>query len=351
MESSELSNCSVPPIGIFTYNVVEAGAALFSLTGCLAIFIHILIFKRYRDPAQRLLLYLIIAVTMNSINSVTRGAGYSLVGDTDFCIAVAFISSYTSGCIVVAICCIVVEMLIRILLERESGRPVQFLYFILIFILPILIFIIPFFGDLYGLSGATCWIKSVDENCTPIEMGVIEQYALWNGPILVTIVAWGILYIIALIVFRRRMKNYNELYTSQKGRLAAQKALEDIKQFRWYPPVVFVINIVPFLARISQLIGGLPLPLIIVLWIVTALIDGLQGMFIAAAFTLDSQTRKMLTWKNIHEVCILNWGCKETRNNYMNLAEQEQDGSNSRTEYSVSSEGIHKVHFAESLKR
>ena len=333
------------------YNLVEGGAAIFSLIGCLAIFLQILIFKRYKEDTQRLLLYLIISVSMNSINSIVRGAGYEMVGDTVFCIAVAYVSSYTSGCILVAICCIGAEMLIKIIFEKRSGKPVQILYFILIFILPIFIYLIPFYGGLYGQSGPTCWITSLNfDNCTRNQMGEIEQGVLWNIPLFFLIVAGSILYVITLIIFHQRMKKYKNYYTDQRERLVAQKALEETKQYRWYPLIFFMINIVPFITRFTPFMGDPPMWLVMTLWIITALIDGLQGMVIAAVFTLDPETRSRLTWKSIRGACILNWGPYEACNGYIGILSREQEANTPCTEHSLSSEVASKAHLIESSK-
>ena len=281
---------------------------MISVLGCLAIILLVFILKKYKDPAQRLVLYLTVAVVINSINSIVRGAGagYELIGNTEFCKAVGFISGYTSGCILLAICCIITELFIKTILNKSTGNLINIVYCVIIYVPSAFIFAIPFIHDNYGQAGPTCWIATAPSNASnaDVDWGLIQQIILWYGPVFIIVLAGGVMYIMSLLVLNRKLKNYRQVYTSEKKRLEQRKVLEDIKQFRWYPLLFFVINVVPLLTRILDLYKNSPNWLNLTLWIITALIDGLQGLFISLAFALDSQTRRSLAWRNIKQACL-----------------------------------------------
>ena len=301
------NNCSVSLKLVAIFNLVRGGAAVLSLLGCLALILALVILKKYKDPAQRLVLYLTIAVVINSVNSIVRGAGFQLIGNTPFCEAVAFFSGYTSGSILLAICCIVTELFIKAILNKATGNRISVVYFTFIFVQPFFIYLIPFLGQNYGQEGPTCWIKSYNNltNCTLNYDGLLLQNMLWNLPVIFLLIGGGIMYVITLIAYNRRLKKYRQVYTSEKNRMIDQRLFEDIMVFRWYPLVFIIINVVPFLTRLTQVIDThLPKTLVLILWIITALVDGLQGLFLSLAFTLNSQTRKSLAWPNIKEAFI-----------------------------------------------
>ena len=307
VDSNRSVNCSVSLIIVTTFNLVRGGAAVLSLLGCLALLLVLVILKKYKDPAQRLVLYLTVAVVINSINSIVRGAGFKLIGNTPFCEAVAFFSGYTSGSIILAICCIVAELFIKAILNKATGNRISVVYLTFIFVQPFFVYLIPFLGKNYGQEGPTCWIKSYNNltNCSLNRDGILLQNILWNLPVTFLFIGGGIMYAITLIAYNRRLKKYRQVYTSEKNRIINQRLFEDIKVFRWYPLVFFFINVVPFLTRLTEVIDTyLPETLVLILWIITALVDGLQGLFLSLAFTLNSQTRKSLTWANIKEAFI-----------------------------------------------
>ena len=300
---------------------------MISVLGCLAIILLVFILKKYKDPAQRLVLYLTIAVVMNSINSIVRGIGAGLdqIGKTSFCEAVGFISGYTSGCILLAICCIITELFIKTILNKSTGNLINIVYCAIIYIPSAFIFAIPFIHGNYGQEGPTCWITTArsNANCSGVDWGLIEQITLWYVPVFIIVLAGGVLYIMSLLVLNRKLNNHRQVYTNELKRLERRKFLEDIKQFRWYPPIFFVINVVPLLTRILDKYIHIPHEFSLTLWIITAIIDGLQGLFISLAFTLDSQTRRSLSCKNIKQVCLT---CGE-QDEYLKLTGGKADTS------------------------
>lgn len=345
------SSCLVSQTLVVVFNLVRGGAGVVSLLGCIALILAMAILKKYKDPAQRIVLYLTIAVIINSINSIVRGAGYQLVGDTPFCVAVGFLSSYSSGCILLAICCIVTELFLKAVLNKATGNCVSVIYLLFIFIQPLVVFVLPFFTNTYGQSGPTCWIKSINyDNCTQNIWGVATQYILWNIPIFFLFIIGSLFYIITLAFFNRKLKKYHKVYTSERNRMISGKALEDIKLFRWYPLVFFGINVIPFLTRLANLIDkNLPMWLVLVLWIISALIEGLQGFFISLAFTLDSKTRQSLRWTNIKEAFVVKC-LRRTNEDFMYVEyKTANDSATARQHYEDSSSDDLKESFLNTM--
>ena len=104
------------------------------------------------------------------------------------------------------------------------------------------------------------------------------------------------MYIVSLVSIERQKRAYKGLV--EPGSIQLQTAaINEIRQYRWYPLVYFIVNLIPFSTRIaSEADNGIDT---FPLWILSGIIQGLQGGFVAVLFSIDKDTRKRLTWANI----------------------------------------------------
>lgn len=273
--------------------ITQAVAAILSCLGCLFIFFVMIIFKKYVYPGQRLLIYLTLSVFLVSLSFIIRGFGYSLIDNTTFCVAVAFIGQYAGGCILASVASIIADIFILAVLKK--NWKLEPAYVVSIFVMPALFDWLPFIYETYGPTRGWCWIRdrNADRDCSVHMYGLVLQYVLWFVPSYFVSLIGGLIYIISLVALRR--KEYTAMLEPE--RLQLQKAaISEIQHYKWYPLMFLIINTIPLLTRIIS--DANPSINIFPLWLVSAAVQGLQGGFVTVLFSIDSDTRKRLKWSH-----------------------------------------------------
>lgn len=298
--------------------MAQIGGGGLSLIGCIVMLSLIMILRRYKDSTQRLLLYLNIAVILNSIIFIVRGIGYKHMDDSILCKTVAYLGQITGWCVLSTIGCIICEIFIKAVLDRRIRRY-EWVYLMLIFVMPPILNIIPFSDSKYGNAGPWCWIvgkkkKEVyDSNgcqgypnesytCEKDIMGVTFQYTLWFGPVYAITLIGGVVYLVSMVTIWRKLKWHKIMYSSHYQKLHQKQLLSEINHYRWYPIIYFTINIIPLATRISDALN-VSHSVLIILWLLTATVEGSQGFFLALMFTLTPSTRKYLTCRALKRAC------------------------------------------------
>ena len=162
------------------------------------------IFNKYPYQAQRLLLYLATAVMLVCISFVVRGFGYSLIHNRKLCMAVAFISQYSGGCILGAVICIISNIFVLAVLKKDKWN-LEPLYMVSIFVIPAAIDWLPFISSAYGPTHSWSWIRNLNlDTCNTFVYGLVLQYTLWYVPSIIYCVysLWNS--VSCVIVFNRK---------------------------------------------------------------------------------------------------------------------------------------------------
>ena len=287
--------------------ITQAVVGFISIIGCSFIFCIMLIFKKYVFQSQRLILYLTVAIFLSSISYVVRGMGYRHIHNKAFCSGNAFFSQYTAACILTSVACLVIELLIRsFILKTDKWRNLEKFYVPVIFVLPAVFDWIPFINDAYGPTKSGCWIRSEDpQTCDTFLFGIVLQYILWYVPLYSTLVIGCVLYVMVIVTISKRNNSYTALIEPQR-QAEYEQALKEIKQFRWYPVILVLINIIPLTTRVITDINPDWNLYLFPLWVISIVIQALQGGFIALIFALDPDTRKRLTFSQIKAAFIYN---------------------------------------------
>ena len=285
--------------------ITQAVVGLVSIVGCSFIFCIMLIFKKYVFRTQRLILYLTIAVFLSSISYIVRGMGYRHINNKAFCSGIAFYSQYTGACILMAVIFLIVELFIHTyILNTDKWRNLEKFYVLVIFVLPVVFDWIPFINDAYGPTKSWCWIRSEDLiTCDTFVFGIVLQYILWYVPLYCTIIIGCVMYVMVIVTISKQNKGYTALIEPQR-QVEYERSLKEIKQFRWYPVVLSLVNIIPLTARVITDVN--PDWNLFTLWVIAAIIQALQGGFLALIFALDPDTRKRLTFSQIKAAFIHN---------------------------------------------
>lgn len=302
MSSDTFNSSNVSCEGLFDskqlqiLGITQAVASLVSICSCVFILFIMLIFKKYLYRTQRLIIYLTVSVMLVCTSFVVRGFGYSLINNTAFCAGVGFVGQYSGGCILGSVTCIIINIFVLAVLKKENWN-LEPLYVLGIFVIPATIDWLPFISNAYGPTREWCWIRNLNfDTCDIFVYGLVLQYVLWFVPSISVCVIGGIVYIVSLVSIERRKRAYKALV--DPGALHLQTAaINEIRQYRWYPLLYLIVNLIVFSVRIaSEADSGVDT---FPLWVLSGIIQGLQGGFIAVLFSLDKDTRKRLTWANI----------------------------------------------------
>ena len=297
------TNCS-SPYDDYIFTIVAAfGAAagfLSFLASCFVVFL-IIIFKKWRFPTQRLILYLVITAGLFSLTLVVQrvdyenqtGAAYS-----NFCVFAGFLSQVIGWMFLNSFICISTALTVKVFSKKRFlAKRMEILYIFVIFVLPFLFNWIPFIQSAYGKAGPWCWIRSVDEDtCSVFTLGTAMQLALWYVPLYVIMIVLIMLYVIVLVKFKRMKRAWTGKFDPQEKE-AHEQMTREVQPLIAYPLIFFLLNIPALINRIYGVINpDNPEP---VLWFITVAFFPVQGGAIATVFSLDPETRKRLTMTNM----------------------------------------------------
>ena len=158
-------------------------------------------FKMYKRFSERLFLYLLLSglFVASAISSMIAGVVLDFAHHSQLCQAIGFFVEY-SICILLLVTTFVTFHLALLVLFHRNFEKLELFYVLFSCIFPLLFVWVPFLHDRYGLAGAWCWIRALDhDDCSFHRNGVIEQFALWYGPLFVMLIL-NFVFIIAISV-------------------------------------------------------------------------------------------------------------------------------------------------------
>ena len=294
------TNCTSPyddHIYVIVASVAATVGFISLLASCFVIFI-ITIFKKWRFPTQRLILYLAITAALSSLASVLQRIDYQNqtgASYTNFCIFAGFLSQLTGWMLLNAIICITTSLLVKAFSNKKLTTRVEITFIFVIFVLPFLFNWIPFIEWAYGKAGAWCWIRATD-NCMKFHFGSVLELALWYVPVYVIMIVLIVLYVIVLVKVHRTKQVWTGNFDPQ-AKDTQEKMTREVLPIIAYPLIFFLLNIPAFINRIYEVVNpDNPSP---VIWFLAAATYPLQGAPIAIVFSLDPETRKRLTLANL----------------------------------------------------
>jgi hypothetical protein len=179
----------------------------------------------------------------------------------------------------------------------------EIIYVICIFASPALFSWLPFCFNAYGYSGAWCWIRELEDDCTKFTLSIFLQFSMLYIPVFIMYPLLVFLLIISLWYFYRQRYNYDaqlDLQATQRR----TKMRREIRSLFWYPCIVLGLNVVPLVTRIyvsvatdkSYNVGY-------ILWGIDSFFTGIKGGVIALTYLMQPETRKRLKWMYIKAAC------------------------------------------------
>ena len=292
---------------------LNVGFGFISLLASCFVIALVVLFKKWQFFTQRLVLYLAISVGLESIAVIIAKIDYN--GETSefylrFCQFSGFVLQNVSWMVLNAVASITVYIFVGAMFSKPTNR-LEPLYIFFIFVFPVLLNWIPFIHSAYGNSGAWCWIRSEDISCNTFLFGQIIQFVLWYIPFHLLLAVLLFLYVAILVkihCFDRRKWAENS-YKHRHEQHQIKVTSREVRSLLRYPLIYFLFNLFSLALRIYEAFDNDPQKLL-PLYILTAVAFPIHSSFIAAAFTLDPETRKRLKWMQIKsaakELCLRN---------------------------------------------
>ena len=271
-------------------SILSASIGFVSFIACFIVIGIIILFKKYLFFNQRLVLYLSIAAMINSFATMFRMHRIAYDSETTLikvlCIINGSLDQITSWAQLLAVCCITFSVFTTVVLNRDPEK-VEWVYALMIFILPLTYNWIPFLKSTYGQAGAWCWIRNENpRDCSHFEFGSYLQFILWYIPLYILLLLLVVIYFI--IICKIRSLNHQwQLRKNQNTREQQQSMIAEICPLLWYPLFYIILNIPALVNRVYGAFSSDPL---LPLWVLHAIFGSLEGGFVSLAYALDSET-------------------------------------------------------------
>ena len=230
-------SCSLDP-GQLEVLVVTSGCVglLSYVASAFAIVTAVGFYKAHQVFSQRLVLYLLISTLVYSgVLVVQSEVVYQNI--QELCKTLAFLMQYAMWLKTSFICWITFYLYVLAEFNRNlNGRKHEAVYVISSVVMPLLLAFVPLFTNTYGPAGAWCWIKGTDSNCKRLITGMIEQFALWYGPLIILTVLDVLAVIrIAHILCKRAWQYDRKLRDASLPNQNHRAALKEVLPLMAYP--------------------------------------------------------------------------------------------------------------------
>ncbi len=281
--------------------IVRAVSGGISVIASLLVILLIVLFKKYIFFTQRLILYLGIASMLNGLAIALQGATYYPDNNhTDtYCSLSGFVEQTTHWSLLLAVVSITLDIYLTVVHKIHADQKKrQVIYPVMIFLSPIVINVIPFFNNAYGLAGPWCWITT---DCGTDTYGLVCQYILWYVPLYSAIIGIITIYLIVYISIKNGQRKYHGKFDPNRIK-ETQQMIKEIIPLIYYPIIFLLLQIPPTMNRIAEQFSDKEE---IPLWFLHAFFSPLQGGLMCIVYAMDPETRARLrntSWRTIFQL-------------------------------------------------
>ena len=161
---------------------------------------------------------------------------------------------------------------------KRYSRRLELVYALSPLVIPLFFVWIPFIHNNYGPAGAWCWIRGRGDDCEQVLSGIIEQYALWYGPLFIlTLVNTCIITAIVVTIIWKayHFRKYGETLTDYRD------TLKQVLPILAYPIIFQLISWLALTNRLGNLFSS---TVIVPLSIIHSVATPSKGLFTAVTF-------------------------------------------------------------------
>ena len=252
----------------------------------------------HRFFSQRLVLYSLTAALILSGIRVVQIVERVL---EELCVPLAFLEEYVLWVKIAFTCWITFYLFTLTVCSCNPSQKCQEIVYVSVSVLlPLPFACVPFVTNSYGLAGAWCWIRGVnnDSNCTSHPLGIAFQFGLWYVPLYSIIIIGAIIYI---KMVRHLYKNRYTGKYDHMGPTRREQLMKEVIPFLIFPWVFLVIVTLPAVYRVLDLI--FTTDKIMTLSIISAAITPFSGTIAAILFGLDIETVSRLCHLSTYTMC------------------------------------------------
>ena len=215
-------------IDFFPVLIACGSTAAVSAFVCIFAIVLIVIFRMYKSLTNRIILYLLVAALSFSLANMflilALWQNYWKREHYKWCVAEALINEYSDLVMLFSTLMVTVHLTIMVLFDRcyQNITKLEPFYLFFPWILPLIIAWIPLVHNNYGISGAWCFIRLYNDDCSWNKEGMIEVYATLYGELFLGLILNNIALAVVLVTLCKR-SCYNN--TSLDYRKALQQTL------------------------------------------------------------------------------------------------------------------------------
>ena len=241
--------------------------------------------KAYQRSSHRLVLWLMISTLfVSAVVALELVVKFQKESDIELiCEVIGIVSEYAIWTKLLLTFCINFHLFLLTVLLRKYWW-LEFVYVLSSLAFPATFVWVPLLHDIYGLAGGWCWIRTMDNQCNELKAGIVEQFALWYGPVvLFTVVDISMMIIMASVLCKRaccegNSEDQDPLLPRPRHLIALKETLPLIA----YPVTFHILCVFGFANRIQMAITHSPL---YGLWLSVAIALPCWGVF-ASSFVV-----------------------------------------------------------------
>lgn len=231
--------------------LIFSSTAGLSFLVCSAALFLVYMMKLYRKLIYRLAAYQVVSALVYSVIEISQLAFLNYKGSSSkACVAVAFLNQFVLSMKVVLTIWVTFHLFCFAVLYKDMKKLEHF-YVLTSFVVPLVVAVIPFTTQTYGLAGSWCWIRNSRDDCGSDIEGVVEQFVLFYGPAVVALVAESVAMVAIVVILIRRKKD-TLVDLSRKH----DEALNRMLPLASYPFVFCVLIVPPLAYRAYGAAGG-----------------------------------------------------------------------------------------------
>lgn len=263
-------NCTelnISQVVLLSYSRSVSAMIFFILT--VVILLLLIFYKAYNNSLERFFIYLTV-VTIIQLGCIGMNIElqYDIKDGGVFCQWLAFFDQWCAImmylfalCISILLVCTIYSQLHSKDLFSSFRNPkkakmcMEIMIVSLIGFCPLMVLWIPFYHNTYGSFNIACWMRIVDENCTVLEFGLIDQIVFGFGAFQMISIAIIFIFISLAVQFCRYAYHY---------RLTRRHHLKTLCQtlfFMSFMVISALIETVGLLISVYGIVTGNGLPL------------------------------------------------------------------------------------------
>ena len=279
--------------------VVSSGSAMVSALCCIFVTCLIFLLKKHYFFTQRIILYHCLAALFRAVALMTRFHRliYNDESETStvLCKISGFLDQTTLWYLTMDYYIITFTLLMTAVFHKNVAG-LERLYVVLIFVFPLTFNWIPFINDTYGRSEAFCWIRNTNfDDCSKHKFGYVLQIVLWYIHFMIFLILVYPTY--AVVIAVTTWQRWHWRGKTANNDMLRKMLNEEVWPLLFFPFGLLALNLVPLVSVVYDAIH-VDNPLYD-LQLASAAISPLQGGYIALVYTLNYDTVRQLSYRNL----------------------------------------------------